>query len=541
MGQEYKCRQCGYRATKNGKLRKHLESHIGEIISEEWFNAHKNEFYEPASFVDMVFLENEMKKITDDVRNLSCNRYIDDFQKLYDSTLCKFELPIIDVDKQFDNWEYLLSRADSYKIKDLSYSYYVVKDGLITYKPYSDLQYHTLVVDFYRYYLLKFGYRKLLAYANDSNIITDELIKNMIEQSVFYHICFIEGFDNFLYDKGYEQFDISIACSNLKLIVDYISLNKSLPISILGSRIGKIISYYFVDDCNSAIDWLRRLWKMLCKSSHKYLCYNYEFLENIIKPINDIDKDIKIKINDFLLGSDVLLLDWKFVEFYNGKVALYHPNEYNSKTLHPLWINESRSRRSFNDIKKYLKRKSLGLIVKTDNNRVVKLFNVEDLIKGIEVLYLREETIVWENRKENKTKLTQKEIIQRIKDSNDEFLNFLCDNQLDNFLIYYCPEKRTYESFDLVEDAYIFVLKEKSGYVFIVYENTLRNNASYCFILEKFQLQIAIDTINFYFSSPTFCKRSHFNDFCKMIQPYVKECKRVPHNKDWKRNILFEL
>lgn len=204
-------------------------------------------------------------------------------------------------------------------------------------------------------------------------------------------------------------------------------------------------------------------------------------------------------------------ITWDKVSFYNGMYLI--PQPY-TKTGN-FKVTEPRSKRVFNELKPYFLKKIPPLCVKIKGGKIVKVLNTEDLYDSIIMLERKAlappkestQTQVFEISKTRKS-LTKREAKQILKQYKSRFIDNLCNLQLESINIVCCIENRVNANNTVTpEYAFIFTIRENSGLLTLVFENSEDSRCSYIFKVPKLCWERSIDLIFDFFSSNSVNKR----------------------------------
>lgn len=261
----------------------------------------------------------------------------------------------------------------------------------------------------------------------------------------------------------------------------------------------------------------------------------------------EVEKDFRnltIDKSDFpTTGS--FYLPWKYVEFMDNVIFLYHPHEYGQHSTHPLVVKNAKSRVAMNSIKRYLDKAVCEPYVHAFNGRLDKLYYEEDLLDGIEILHqrLHSDAIA---KKQSPSRpfhknMPPQDMKQRLRELKSKYLDFLCDAQLPDYPIVYCPENRINgDNVQFDEDSFIFVIRQTKYRITLVFENTLESRASYVVRCRKLKYDSITNLISRYFASDAVNKREHIGELKNELATYGASFRKVFHDDFnlWKNSIL---
>jgi len=261
------------------------------------------------------------------------------------------------------------------------------------------------------------------------------------------------------------------------------------------------------------------------------------FGDNIVKETEEQASDISKDNGDFILP-------WKYVEFMNGKIFLYHPAEYGNHSTHPLRIENKKSKIAMNYIKRYLSGKCAPLSVHSEHGVLTKLNNNDDLLKSVDILNERLKAAAIARKPKSRSpfhkQMSAKEITHKLREYKSIYLDFLCDHQLAEYNIVYCPENRVNEETQADEDSFVFTIENAYSKVKIVFENTLDKRSSIVVECYERQYKNAIKRLSEYFASEIVNKRENISKLRDKMARHGATIRKVIHTnfEAWKESVM---
>ena len=213
-----------------------------------------------------------------------------------------------------------------------------------------------------------------------------------------------------------------------------------------------------------------------------------------------------------LTGS--FFLRWDKVDFYNGFYTLKHPDMPSNKA--PLYrVEDSNSRKAFNDISSLFMKKLPPLRVKSKNGRIVKILNKANLSQCISIMEHKVSAPSTVRKKSaDHAMLVEKKEISKTEAQNickglkSRYLDYLCAKQLDGYKVVCCIEHRV-NSYGAIscEYSFIFTIKETANRVFLAYENSSESRCTYLLPVAQYSWNKSIEKIYDFFASNEVNKR----------------------------------
>lgn len=231
--------------------------------------------------------------------------------------------------------------------------------------------------------------------------------------------------------------------------------------------------------------------------------------------IIDIEKKLKKESTENIKTypeSGIIEIPWNCVRFFQGYMFVYHPNHISGNGYSALRIDDSRIKRSFGEITELLLLRIPPIIAECGNNRVSRIVKMPDLWESIKMLdqpsLIPDYDLLASNIVTKLKGMTITQVRKIIEKKDSAYITYLCNRHLEHYCAYYCLEIKI--NSDLVEsdeEGFIFVIKESSSAVNVVYENTLPSRASIIFEIRRNSFNKSIKFIHEYFSSRTVNKR----------------------------------
>ncbi len=255
-----------------------------------------------------------------------------------------------------------------------------------------------------------------------------------------------------------------------------------------------------------------------------------------------IIEQIRISDNKKREYSEVLMLSWRHVFFFNGYIALYHPD--NPKDMRPFLYILPASKKAYNQIQPVFIDRLPKIKVEAENRRIVNVLEIPDLTSCIEVITKKSaETKMVRKQKEIRKSLhkaSNAEIIEYIKEKNSAYLDYLCEKQLPGQRIYYNQERAAHSNNASDEDAFLFIIGKNETEYMLVYENILPSRSTLMLHVHQDGLEEAIDEVSTFFASAEINKREQLaQNSIEFESKYITWTVRVLHTSfaEWKTNL----
>lgn len=371
---------------------------------------------------------------------------------------------------------------------------------------------------FYWRYVRPFGYDFLYSYIGKRNPIMRQEVERIMS------LCKV-------YEQNCQE-DFAAMCDELGEFPSVSVLQAYIPfnwerVSVLEKDDNFVtnMALLIAFDCYSTDDWDGERIKTLLSKVRGGLGVDY-------KTINVIEHRV-VQFCKILYGDDTadaishsftaahvdnvpvdgdFTLPWRYVDFADGKLLLYHPAEYGKHSTHPLAVYNEKSRTAMNDIKRYLAKNCLGVSVHIANGMIDRINNDGDVLEGVEILSerLRASSAAEGGKAANhfSNAKTKQDLEHEIRELKSQYLDYLCDSQLPSYPIIYCPENRiNSDGVQVDEDSFIFTIRKTKYKVTLVFENTLDCRSSYVVRCRKTRYDAATEIISGYFASDRINKR----------------------------------
>lgn len=271
-----------------------------------------------------------------------------------------------------------------------------------------------------------------------------------------------------------------------------------------------------------------------------------------------LDKKLSLSYNMLLyndgctpLNGDIFI-PWTNVVFWDGYYFIYHPTFPNGdKGRLPLRIEDKSSRRDFNNLQKHFMKKLCPIYVSAVDGRIKKVHNHQDLLECIDIINKKIHPLEGseqddeknESKKKYFSKKETKDIIKQYK--LNYYLEYLCNEQLDDYKVIYCVENRINSNENMtIEHSFIFTIKDSSGNLKLIFENTEISRCTYAFITSKESWDKDVESISDFFVSDIVNKRLNITRQ-KHNMPILRDLKysRITHTDyyKWKQHINIDI
>lgn len=390
-----------------------------------------------------------------------------------------------------------------------------------------------------------------LKQANDIKIIADhDFESGLCEIAEFLNISYelldsiFEPYKPFLLFKDYMEFGIA-NISNDKYNYFYILLLI-------------YINQYLLDD--EYLEMQKEIIDVFIKCNENIGLHIDKLFATFdqINKTSFLDKKLSLSYNKVLYNDGEIPLDgdifvpWTNVVFWDGYYFIYHPSFPNGdKGRLPLRIEDKSSRRDFNNLQKHFMKKLCPIYVSAVDGRIKKVHNHQDLLECIEIINKKihplegseqdDEKI--ESKKKYLSKNETKDIIKQYK--LNHYLEYLCNEQLDDYKVIYCVENRINSNENMtIEHSFIFTIKDSSGNLKLIFENTEISRCTYAFITSKESWDKDVESISDFFVSDIVNKRLNITRQ-KHNMPILRDLKysRITHTDyyKWKQHINIDI
>lgn len=244
------------------------------------------------------------------------------------------------------------------------------------------------------------------------------------------------------------------------------------------------------------------------------------------------------------------VLPWKFVDFRDGCIYLYHPND--KEKTNPFVFVTSDSKKAFNLLIVAFEKQAKHLLVRVEENTISRIVNYWDCKELVKVLDLSNQfpqlsydQVLIKYRSFYDNRVISKGMRKGLNDS--DYLRFLAEMQIPQFHIYFCKESvthRTSHAYGNLEQAFLFVIDQCAGLYFLVYENENTRKCTYLFTVEEKDINSAIGCIIGFFSSNYQNKREALQLYDNLFKlSGVLRIDRILHTDFvyWKLNLLDKI
>lgn len=207
-------------------------------------------------------------------------------------------------------------------------------------------------------------------------------------------------------------------------------------------------------------------------------------------------------------------LRWDTVDFFNGFYTVKHPDVPSNKAL--LYrIEDSSSRKAFNDISSLFMKKLPPLWVQSKNGRIVKILNKANLSQCISIMEHKVSAPSTLRKKSadhamlvEKKEISKTEAQSICKGLKSRYLDYLCAKQLDGYKVVCCIEHRVNSNGAILcEYSFIFTIKETAKKIFLAYENSSESRCTYLLPVAQYSWNKSIEKIYDFFASNEVNKR----------------------------------
>lgn len=236
------------------------------------------------------------------------------------------------------------------------------------------------------------------------------------------------------------------------------------------------------------------------------------------------------------------LLTWEYVVFADEKINLYHPLKYPNS---PFVVVNTKSKKAMNGIKTYLAEQCPFLTVHATNGYLDDVYK-DDLLDCVEILHQRLRVTAPTKQAHTRNvfykSMSSIEMTRKIHELKSVYLDFLCDIQLPEFTIVYCPENRVNsDNAQADEDAFIFTIYNNHKKIKLIFENTLERRASFVIRCYDRQYQMAVNIVSEYFASEVENKRENIKKLKEKLNRRGMEFYKILHTDfaSWRNAIII--
>lgn len=267
----------------------------------------------------------------------------------------------------------------------------------------------------------------------------------------------------------------------------------------------------------------------------------------------DLDKFKKIKLcessTDFLQKGK-WILDWECVTFKNDSLVIKPPKN-GSVIFMPLTVYKPGVKESYNYLKKYFNDRitSIRCIVENMKLTIKDTISLDDAIAKFAVISNQRPIFSSDIAFQTRTSPMQMSFKQALskaqqmtpaefKKYKSEFINFLLKKQSDKYKVIPCLERLAHTDNDMIEEAFIFSLKENTGRYLIVYENVNPDRSTLLFEVEEKDYELSVQSIYDFLQSAEINKRSNLRGRnIELKEANVKRFRSINHDSSWKYSI----
>ena len=267
----------------------------------------------------------------------------------------------------------------------------------------------------------------------------------------------------------------------------------------------------------------------------------------------DLDKFNKKILNensiDFLQKRD-WILDWECVTFKKDSFVVKPPKNGNVIFM-PLTVYKPEVKESYNYLKKYLNDKVTPIRCTVENMKLTidDTISLDEALVKFAVISNQRPILSTETVFQTRTSPTQMSFKQALSKAQQmtpaeftryksEFINFLLKKQLDKYKVIPCLERLAHVDNDIIEEAFMFSLKEDTGKILIVYENVNPDRSTLLFEVEDKDYYLAVQSIYDFLQSAEINKRSNLRGRnIELKEANVIRFKSINHDYSWKYSI----
>lgn len=192
--------------------------------------------------------------------------------------------------------------------------------------------------------------------------------------------------------------------------------------------------------------------------------------------------------------------------------SICHPKPLH-KTNDAFMVKEPNSRKAFNNISSYFMRKLFPLHVRAEKGKIVEVLDSPNLQACISIMEHKVSSPNISIKKKQSIKIEKKELRKGetkaiCKNFKSKFLDYLCDNQLDNFnVVSFIEHRVNTRGIISSEYSFIFTIKVKNNNAYLVFENATYARCTYLFIVPRSTWEESIDKLYEFFASNEINKR----------------------------------
>ena len=267
----------------------------------------------------------------------------------------------------------------------------------------------------------------------------------------------------------------------------------------------------------------------------------------------DLDKFNKIRPNknsiDFLQKKE-WILEWECVTIKKDSLVVNPPKTGNVNFM-PLTVYKPGVKGSYSYLRKYLNDKvtSIGCTVENMKLTINDAISLDEAIAKLAIISNQRPILSTDTVFQTRTSLMQMPFKQALSKAQQmtpaeftkyksEFINFLLKKQSDKYKIIPCMERLAHTDNDIIEEAFMFSLKENTGRYLIVYENVNPDRSTLLFEVEEKDYDLTVQSIYDFLQSAEINKRSNLRSRnIELKEANVKRFRSINHDSSWKYSI----
>lgn len=267
----------------------------------------------------------------------------------------------------------------------------------------------------------------------------------------------------------------------------------------------------------------------------------------------DLDKFNKIRPNknsiDFLQKKE-WILDWECVTFKKDSLVVNPPKTGNVNFM-PLTVYKPGVKGSYSYLRKYLNDKVTSIRCTVENMKLTinDAISLDEAIAKLAIISNQRPILSTDTVFQTRTSLMQMPFKQALSKAQQmtpaeftkyksEFINFLLKKQSDKYKIIPCMERLAHTDNDIIEEAFMFSLKENTGRYLIVYENVNPDRSTLLFEVEEKDYELTAQSIYDFLQSAEINKRSNLRSRnIELKEANVKRFRSINHDSSWKYSI----
>lgn len=267
----------------------------------------------------------------------------------------------------------------------------------------------------------------------------------------------------------------------------------------------------------------------------------------------DLDKFDKKVINSSSfsnLQKTDWILDWECVNFKRDGLVVNPPKD-GSVNFKPLSMYKPGVIESYNYLRKYFNGKIAPIRCTVDNMKLTvnDAISLDEAIVKFAAYSNQAPVLTSANGLQTGTVPMQMSFNQALSKAQQmtpaefakyksDYINFLLKKQSDKYKVIPCLERLAHVDNDMIEDAFIFSLKENTGRYLIVYENVNPDRSTLLFEVEEKDYDSAVQSIYNFLQSAEINKRSNLRSRnIEFEESRVKRFKSINHDGSWKYSL----